>query len=176
MLAGMAKKRRKARTGRRAVEPETLAGRVTPDADLTWLLNRAAQRLRAAMEEAAERHGIQARDYVVLTALGTLGSLTQLALGQALGLDKTTLTLQLDRLEKQGLVLRRADPHDRRARMPEATATGRAVQARVAAALSRVEASLLQGFTAGDQRSLRLMLCELIESGGNRRRVTGSCL
>ena len=47
---------------------------------------------------------------------------TQLALGHALGLDKTTVTSLLDRLEADGLIVRSLDPHDRRARIPEITA------------------------------------------------------
>jgi DNA-binding MarR family transcriptional regulator len=169
----MKKSKRKARD---ADAPLTLAGRVTPDADLTWLLNRAAQRMRAAMDQQAERHGIQLRDYLVLTALGTLEHSTQLALGHALGLDKTTLQLQMDRLEERGLVVRRADPRDRRARIPEATESGRALQAKVAAALGAVEVNLLSGFNATEQRSLRLMLCQLIGAGETNARISGSCV
>jgi DNA-binding MarR family transcriptional regulator len=174
----MKKKRSRARAGAAPHGGEAVgcAGRVTADADLTWLLNRAAQAMRAAMDQQAERHGIQLRDYLVLTALGTLEHSTQLSLGQALGLDKTTLTLQLDRLEESGLVVRRPDPRDRRARIPEATSAGRALQSKVAGALGRVEAALLSEFSAAEQRSLRLMLCQLIGAGETRARVSGSCL
>jgi DNA-binding MarR family transcriptional regulator len=170
------KRRSRASTVADADEPVTFAGRVTPEADLTWLLNRAAQRLRVAMNQQALRHGIQLRDYLVLTALGTLAQPTQLGLGQALGLDKTTLQLQIDRLEERGLVVRRADPRDRRARIPQATESGRALQARVAAALGDVEAGLLSGFSAAEQRALRLMLCQLIGAGESAARVAGSCV
>jgi DNA-binding MarR family transcriptional regulator len=156
---------------------KTCAGRVTPEADLTWLLHRAAQRMRAAMEEQAEQHDLHLRDYLVLTALGTLDQPTQLALGQALGVDKTTLTSLLDRLEQRGLVIRRPDPRDRRARLPEVTEAGRVLQTKVASALTRVEAGLLSGFTAAEQRSLRLMLCDLISAGESMEpRIAGSCV
>ncbi len=174
----LVKKVKSSRTkiGKDAIAP-TCAGRVTPEADLTWLLHRAAQRMRAAMEEQAEQHGLALRDYLVLTALGTLDQPTQLVLGQALGLDKTTLTSLLDRLEQGGLVIRRADPRDRRARLPETTEAGRALQAKVASSLARVEAGLLSGFAAAEQRSLRLMLCDLISAGGSvETRIAGSCV
>jgi DNA-binding MarR family transcriptional regulator len=152
------------------------AGQLNPDADLTWLLHRAAQRMHAAMDEQAERHGIQARDYIVLSALVVRADLTQLELARALGLDKTTLMFQLDGLEKKGLVVRRVDPRDRRSRIPEATGAGRATRAKVAAALSEVEAALLSGFASGEQRALRLMLCKLIGVGEEKEDVKGSCL
>lgn len=157
------------------VAEQPRAGRLTPDADLTWLLHRAAQRMRSAVEEQAERQGINLRDYVVLTALSGDVPMTQLALGEALGLDKTTLTLEIDRLEKKGLVTRRPDPSDRRARIPEVTAGGRALRAKVAAAWSRVEAELLSGVPRSGQRALRVTLCQLIEAGPQTK-LTGSCV
>jgi DNA-binding MarR family transcriptional regulator len=133
--------------------------------------------MRTAMEEQAEQHGLQLRDYLVLTALGTLEQPTQLALGQAIGMDKTMLTSLLDRLEQRGLVIRRADPRDRRAHIPEATEAGRALQAEVASSLARVEAGLLSGFAAAEQRCLRLMLCNLITAGETiDTRIGGSCV
>jgi DNA-binding MarR family transcriptional regulator len=155
---------------------EAFAGQLNPDADLTWLLHRAAQQMRGAMDELAEQEGIQARDYIVLSALAVRSDLTQLELARALGLDKTTLMFQLDGLEKKGLVVRRTDPRDRRSRIPEATAAGRAVRAKVASALSEVESGLLSGFASGEQRALRLMLCKLIGVGDEKEDVKGSCL
>ena len=152
------------------------AGQLNPDADLTWLLHRAAQRMRTAMEEQAEQHGVQARDYIVLSALAVRADLTQLELARALGLDKTTLMFQLDGLERKGLVVRRFDPRDRRSRIPEATAAGLATRAKVAAALSAVEGALLSDFASSEQRSLRLMLCKLVGTGKEDEAVKGSCL
>src|SRR6202030_2066733 len=91
------------------------------DSEITWLLHRAAQRLRSATGEQTEKHGIQLRDYIVLSALDKTPHLTQVELAKALGLDKTTLMSQLDRLERTGLVVRHSDPRDRRTRIPEIT-------------------------------------------------------
>jgi DNA-binding MarR family transcriptional regulator len=155
------------------------AGRVTPEADLTWLLHRAAWRMRAQMEERAAAHGVDLRGYLVLTALGEPEGRTQLALGQALGLDKTTLTSLLDRLERDGLVVRCADPGDRRARIPTVTEAGRALQGRVARSITESEDRLLARFGASDRRALRAMLCELIGSGdaaAGAATPAGSCV
>ena len=73
--------------------------------------------MRGATGEQAEKHGIQLRDYIVLSAVDKTPNVTQGELGKALGLDKTTLMSQLDRLERMGLVVRRSDPRDRRARI-----------------------------------------------------------
>jgi DNA-binding MarR family transcriptional regulator len=135
-------------------------------------LHRAAQRLRSATGEQAERHGIQLRDYIVLSALDKTPNLTQVELAKALGLDKTTLMSQLDRLERIGLVVRRGDPRDRRARIPEITEAGNTLRAKVASASSRVEAAALNGFSQDQVQLFRQMLFGIIGDSQDR----GSCL
>jgi DNA-binding MarR family transcriptional regulator len=130
--------------------------------DLTWLLHRAAQHMRVGLDEAARAHGLaSARDWIVLSALAAGPRQTQLALAQSLGLDKTTMTSLLDRMESRGLITRVTDRHDRRARIPELTDAGRQVQAEVSGARDRVEADLLTGFTADEQAQLRGLLTRL---------------
>ena len=130
--------------------------------DLTWLLHRAAQHMRAGLDEAARAHGLaSARDWIVLSALAAGPGQTQLSLAQSLGLDKTTMTSLLDRMEARGLITRRTDRHDRRARIPELTDEGERVQREVTSARDRVEAELLGGFTADEQRQLRDLLTRL---------------
>ncbi|HEX6448864.1 MAG TPA: MarR family winged helix-turn-helix transcriptional regulator [Trebonia sp.] len=122
--------------------------------------------------EQAEEHGIQLRDYIVLSALDKTPNLTQVELGKALGLDKTTLMSQLDRLERVGLVVRRSDPRDRRARIPEITAAGSALRAQVASACNSVEAAALNSFSQDHVQIFRRMLFEIIGDSEDR----GSCL
>jgi DNA-binding MarR family transcriptional regulator len=141
--------------------------------DLTWLLHRAAQHMRAGLDEAARAHGLTgARDWIVLSALAADSGQTQLALAQSLGLDKTTMTSLLDRMEARGLITRRTDSHDRRARIPELTEDGRQVQAEVTRARDCVEAGLLSGFTADEQAQLRCLLTRLTVAPS----AHGSCI
>lgn len=141
--------------------------------DLTWLLHRAAQHMRIALDEAAQAHGLSgARDWLVLSALSTGPRQTQLALAHSLGLDKTTMTSLLDRMEARGLVTRYTDSHDRRARIPELTEEGRRLQAEVTSARDQVEAALLATFTPQEQHQLRDLLSRL----ANSDTATGSCI
>jgi MarR family transcriptional regulator, organic hydroperoxide resistance regulator len=156
----------------------TLAEMSAEPTDLTWLLHRAAQRMRAALDEVARAHGLAGvRDWIVLTAIGVGPRQTQLALGRRLGVDKTTLTSLLDRLEAGGLVARGLDSHDRRARIPLLTEAGRKVQQEVAAARDRAEAELLAAFSEQEQRLLRDLLTRLAagQSGGCLQ-TAGSCI
>ena len=142
------------------------------DSEITWLLHRAAQRMRAATGETAEKHGLTLRDYIVLSALHKSPGLTQGELGKTLGLDKTTLMSQLDRLERSGLVVRHSDPRDRRLRIPVITEDGEALRAKVAAACDTVETSALSGLEKDEIQGLRRMLFAIIGDVEDRR----SCL
>lgn len=143
------------------------------DADLTWLLHRAAQRMRAALDDVARSHGLAgARDWLVLSAIAVGPPQTQLALAHTLGLDKTTLTSLLDRLETRGYVTRSLDSHDRRARIPSLTSSGVEVQRRVAAARDETEAAALCGFTGAEQQLLRDLLARLAAGADG----PGSCI
>ena len=147
--------------------------------DLTWLLHRAAQHMRAGLDEAARAHGLSgARDWIVLSALAAGPRQTQLSLAHSLGLDKTTMTSLLDRMEARGLITRSTDRHDRRARIPELTDEGQRVQREVTSARDRVEADLLGGFTADEQCQLRDLLTRLTGSTGatDASSAHGSCI
>jgi DNA-binding MarR family transcriptional regulator len=128
--------------------------------------------MHGATGEQAEKHGLQLRDYIVLSALDMTSNLTQGELGKALGLDKTTLMSQLDRLEQLGLVVRRSDPRDRRARIPEITEAGSATRAKVAADCAGAEAAALSSFSQEQVQLFRRMLFEIIGDSEDR----GSCM
>lgn len=155
-----------------SAEPRATELGPSVDSEITWLLHRAAQRMRTAIGDQADKHGIQLRDYIVLSALHKTPSLTQIELGKALSLDKTTLMSQLDRLERQGFVVRRRDPHDRRARIPEITEAGDALRAAVAVSSVGVEAAALTGFSGHEVQTFRRILFAMVRDSEDR----GSCL
>ncbi|GAB3613697.1 MarR family transcriptional regulator [Humibacter ginsengisoli] len=133
-----------------------------PDSEMTWLLHRAAQRMRVATGEAAQRHGLSLRDHIVLSSLHKSPGLTQIELGRALGMDKTTLTSELDRLEQTGLVERNVDTRDRRARVLTLTAEGEVRRGAIAMDAERAEREALGSFSDADVARLRRMLFDLI--------------
>ena len=159
-------------------ESATRTGAASQPADLTWLLHRAAQRMRAALDQLARTQGLSGvRDWIVLSALIAEPGQTQLALGHALGLDKTTLTALLDRLETAGLIIRSLDPHDRRARIPQITTAGRHIQAHVTRARDHAETELLEALSTQEQRLLRDLLTRLAASQpGDCLPASGSCI
>jgi DNA-binding MarR family transcriptional regulator len=139
---------------------------------MTWLLHRAAQRMRAITGSVAEQHGLSLRDHIVLSALHKSAGMTQIELARALGIDKTTLGSELDRLERSGLVERSVDPRDRRARMLAITSQGDELRSTVSVAAERAENEALSAFSSDEVARLRRMLFDLIGTSAD----PGTCL
>jgi MarR family transcriptional regulator, transcriptional regulator for hemolysin len=111
--------------------------------DLCWLLARASQLLTAEFGSALEASdGISLRQHTVLATAMT-GEHTQTDLARMVGLDKTTMMVTLDELERAGLAQRCPVPSDRRARLVAVTPAGeRAVRA-ANEILARIKAQVL---------------------------------
>jgi DNA-binding MarR family transcriptional regulator len=142
----------------------TAAATVVSELDVSWLLNRAAQRMTDAVHAEASTHGIGMRGQLVLSALVQESGRSQLALGAALVVDKTTLTTELDRLESCGLVQRLPDPRDRRVRIPEITEKGRQIQAAVSTAIRCATDQQLAVLSTDERKILEEALRRLVES------------
>ncbi|SDO86753.1 DNA-binding transcriptional regulator, MarR family [Nakamurella panacisegetis] len=130
--------------------------------------------LMQAEEPLLEANGITMWEYVVLNALTAGGAATQLELSGRTGRDKTRLIEHLDRLESAGLLTRRPDPADRRARIIEITDAGRGVVRRCASAIRTMEDALLQQFSAAERDGFRRVLAVLAERAQTRGWPTGT--
>jgi DNA-binding MarR family transcriptional regulator len=83
------------------------------------------------------------RGYQVLASAAQSAVGSQLALAQHLGIDRTAMTYLLDDLETAGLIERRPDPADRRARRVVATKQGVDLLVTLDTRLRAAEAHLL---------------------------------
>jgi DNA-binding MarR family transcriptional regulator len=98
------------------------------------------------------------RGYLVLETVTRGLPRSQLALAHQLGVDKTAMTYLLDELEAAGLIERRPDPADRRARQVLITAEGHTALRDCNARLNSAEELLLAPLTPAERRSFRDML------------------
>jgi DNA-binding MarR family transcriptional regulator len=131
------------------------------EAELGWALGTVTRTyLRAVGEVMAEMPG-GPRGYLVLVSLGTGEPSTQVALAQHLGVDRTMMTYLLDDLEDDGLVERRPDPADRRARRVTLTATGAVRLAELCRGLRSAEDALLHPLDTDERTQLRDLLRRL---------------
>ena len=104
--------------------------------DLTWLAYRAAGALGEAFNKVSRDAGLaDLRDWLVLALISGDGAQrTQLEIATHLGIDKSTLVPLLDRLERDGLIIRATSERDRRVRIPQATPAGIKIVKQVAIA------------------------------------------
>lgn len=143
------------------------AGRL--HSDLHWLFARLKQGLATAEASVVGGHGMTLWGYTVLMAVVEAPVRSQLALAQAVSVDKSKLVLVLDELESAGLVRRRPDPADRRARIIEATEDGRRALDAARADVEAIERSLLGDLDTAAQEELRTLLRRLV--GGPVARI-----
>ncbi|MBD8608362.1 winged helix-turn-helix transcriptional regulator [Aeromicrobium sp. CFBP 8757] len=82
----------------------------------------------------------------------------QATIAHRLGIDRTVMTYLVDDLEKAGLVERRPDPADRRARQVVRTAAGEATLDDVRRRMAAVEDVVLGSLSADDAVAFRRLL------------------
>jgi DNA-binding MarR family transcriptional regulator len=131
------------------------------EADLGWALGRVTRaHLRTARDVVSDLPG-GPRGYQVLAGLGEGPPSTQLALARTLGVDRTVMTYLLDELEGAGLVARRPDPSDRRARHVLLTDAGRERLCHLERRLRDAEEHLLAPLEPTERDVLRTLLQRL---------------
>lgn len=91
--------------------------------DLSFLLNHASHVLATRMTAAFAEIGMTPRAYCVLSHAMS-GEYTQIEIAKLSDLDKTTMVITLDELERKGYAERRPSPADRRARIVAVTPSG----------------------------------------------------
>ena len=101
------------------------------------------------------------RGYQVLTAAARPAPMSQAAIAQDIGLDRTVMTYLVDDLEAAGLLRRQPDPTDRRARLLVVTEEGTARLRELDERFAVVEEHLLRCLPLADQTSLRCLLQRL---------------
>lgn len=131
-------------------------------ADISYLLAHASHVLATRMAAAFEEIGITPRAYCVLFhALEE--ERTQIQLAELSQLDKTTMVVTVDQLEKAGLAERRPSSTDRRARIIAVTGAGeRAVEQGMKIA-DRVHRDVLGALQEGDGALFVESLTALVE-------------
>jgi MarR family transcriptional regulator, transcriptional regulator for hemolysin len=112
-----------------------------PD-NLGWLLSTVSHSLATELTAALEDVSVTPRGYCVLST-AQRGEYTQTALAQAIGLDKTTMVVTIDALERAGLVERRTSSTDRRARVIAVTEAGREKVAEGERIVERIQEDVL---------------------------------
>ncbi|MEU4821164.1 MarR family winged helix-turn-helix transcriptional regulator [Actinomadura citrea] len=137
-------------------EPQAAAER-----EVCGLVNGLAQQIADHVRDRAVTLGLTAAQATALREM--TGPMTMRELAERMSCEPSNATFVIDKLEKQGLVERRAHPTDRRAKLLVLTADGDVLRERLLELL--VQDSPLAGLTAEQQRTLQ----DLLEQAITRR-------
>lgn len=140
-----------------------------PRREFAFLLNDVARLLRTFADQEARQFGMTRAQWAVLARLEHAEGLKQSELAELLDLQPITLTRLVDRLCANGLIERRADPNDRRAKRLYLTPAARPLMDRLTDLGGRMMETVLQGV---DLATIERTIGELSHVRQNLRHVT----
>lgn len=125
--------------------------KLPPSTEMTAMLVRLARTYRSGIDEALTGLGLSDALALPVVVLGRRPEgLRQNQLADALGVEGPSVVRLLDRLVEDGLVERREDPADRRAKIVQLTPVGEGHSKKASRVLDAFRASLLEGVAAED--------------------------
>jgi MarR family transcriptional regulator, transcriptional regulator for hemolysin len=117
--------------------------------------------IREYFEAALAQAGASLATWVVLYGIERGGWDNQRNLAKDLRIEGATLTRHLDRMERDGLIVRTRDPDDRRQIRVDLTPEGDAVYRRLKAVAQKTGTRATDGVSAADQAHLRRILARI---------------
>jgi MarR family transcriptional regulator for hemolysin len=140
--------------------------KISPNRELAFTLNDVARLLRTYADQRAGEFGITRAQWAVMARLDRSEGLKQAELAEMLDLQPITLTRLLDRLCDNGLIERRADPDDRRAKRLFLAGAARPLLERLDHLAEELMATALAGI---DPPAVKLMQAHLSIAKANLR-------
>ncbi|MGA0532277.1 MarR family winged helix-turn-helix transcriptional regulator [Hansschlegelia sp. KR7-227] len=123
-----------------------------------------ARRWRKALDEALADFGLTDASWRPLLHLGRLGDgARQNDLARSLGIEGPSLVRLLDRLAAAGLLERREDPTDRRAKTLHLTAEGRALVRRLQDVVVKACGAMVEGVSAQELETCLRVFARVVE-------------
>lgn len=135
---------------------------IDPDS-LGFLVTDAGRLLRAGVEKAIAERGfaVTPGEARALIHAAALDGARQTQLAERLGVEPMTVSGYVDRLESRGLVVRRVDPTDRRAKLVEVTEAADALIDEVRAVSRSLLDTVLAEVSAADRAVFEKVLKEM---------------
>jgi MarR family transcriptional regulator, transcriptional regulator for hemolysin len=139
---------------------------LTPSRQIAFLISDLARLLKTYVDQQARRYGMTRAQWQVLSRLERCEGLKQSELAEMLDLQPITLTRLVDRLCDNGLIERRPDPNDRRAKRLFLTKEARPLMDRIAVLGEEIMGNVLAGIDGDD---VEFMLTKLGRAKENLR-------
>ncbi|HEY5855082.1 MAG TPA: MarR family transcriptional regulator [Aldersonia sp.] len=143
-----------------------MAGRSIEN-ELGFVLTLAHARVFRSVNEALTSLDLHVRTYTVLSIACDGDGVTQRSIATGMGLDPSRVVGLVDDLEQRGLVVRTADPDDRRNRLITPTAAGRAACEKACRASESATAQVFASVDPATTESVRKSLVQMV-SGAPR--------
>jgi MarR family transcriptional regulator for hemolysin len=129
--------------------------------NLGWMLDQANHALGSEVAGALAPLGLGQRGFCVLSS-AIDAERTQTELAGMIGLDKTTMVVTVDELERKGYAERVPSPTDRRARVIKVTDAGRAKVAEGQEIVTRVQNEVLSSLPLSERAAFVAALMNLV--------------
>jgi MarR family transcriptional regulator for hemolysin len=129
--------------------------------NLGWMLDQANHALGSEVAGGLAPLGLGQRGFCVLSA-AIDAELTQTELAGMIGLDKTTMVVTVDELERKGFAERVPSPTDRRARVIKVTDAGREKLAEGQRIIARVQNDVLDSLAPSERDTFVAALMNLV--------------
>lgn len=157
------------------VAPEpAVADRADPYADLDqflpYLLNRVMGRMNQLLAERLRRHGLSFQEWRVLLVLANNGKRTIRGLSEDTIIPHSTLSRMLDRMQRDGLVVRQVSAADARTVTLTATDKGAALFAAIRHHGLAVLDQAAKGLTNAEVETMRRLASRMAENLGLAKR------
>ena len=137
-------------------------------AEIGRIISRLGRLMRRELDQALADHGLSDATAIPLLVLSRQGTpVRQGVLADELGIEGPSLVRLIDLLQAEGMVVRREDPTDRRAKTLHLTATGEAKVEEINRVLRRVRASLLKDI-GSDELAVTFETLQRIEQRATR--------
>ncbi len=130
---------------------------------LGYLINRAARSMAHQLGEELRPAGVGIGQWAVLLFLWAQDGMSQAELSRVVAIEPPTMARTLDRMVRDSLVARVADPHDGRVSRIHLTDRGRSLRDELVPRAVAVNAANLERLTATEGRTLRRLLGKLLD-------------
>lgn len=135
-----------------------------------FLVRRLHQIYVAIYFQNCERFGTTPVQSSVMQVLLAQPGMDQIALAQAIGIDRTTASSVLTRLEARGIVRREADPADRRNKRAFLTPAGHAMLRNMQASIEAAHRELVKPLAPAEREHFLEQLLCLVQANNDRGR------
>lgn len=126
----------------------------TLDKSLGFLMTRTARSLKRALDSKLANHDLTATQYIVLARLWEEDGVSLTVLGESLYFDNPTLTGIIDRMERDGLLIRQRDNEDRRVVKIVLTQKGRDLQRTIGGLAEETDSKAWNGLSESQRKEI----------------------